>query len=120
MSFKETLREIVGTVGGGLGAVIMGYDGIAIDEYLPDDGPIDIQLLAVEYATLLKEVRRTVELLKNGDLDEMVIATTTTRAIVRTITNDFFIILLMAPDGNFGKARFLLRRETPQMREALQ
>ena len=29
ISFRDTLADIVNNVGGGLGAVIMGYDGIA-------------------------------------------------------------------------------------------
>lgn len=120
ISFRETLVEIVNKVEGGLGAVIMGYDGIAIEEYIADHRTCDVQLLAVEYATLLKEVKRTVSVLKTGEMEEMTIATAVARVIVRIINDEFFILLVTERDGNYGKGRFLLRRAVPSLRDELQ
>ncbi len=36
MSFRSILRSIVEECGGGLGAVLMGSDGIPIEEYVTD------------------------------------------------------------------------------------
>jgi predicted regulator of Ras-like GTPase activity (Roadblock/LC7/MglB family) len=118
--FRKKLAEIVEKAGGGLGAVIMGYDGIAIDEYISDQRICDVQLLAVEYATLLKEVNRTVSLLKTGELEEMTIATASANVIVRTINDEFFLLLVIEKDGNYGKGRFLLRKTAPLLRDELQ
>ena len=121
MSFRDTIREIVEQVDGGIGVVILGYDGIAIDEYLTEQaGNFDFQLLAVEYATLLKEVKRTVDVLKTGEMEEVSITTGNTRIVIRTINDDFFIVLVLAKDGNFGKGRFLLQRAVPALRADLQ
>ena len=65
MPFRDILQGLVEKVEGGQGAVIMGYDGIPIDEYIKEDVTLDVQLLSVEYATLLKEIKRTVEVLEN-------------------------------------------------------
>ena len=119
MAFKECLKEIVDDVGGGIGAAIMGYDGIAIDEYLPAESPFDLELLAAEYANLLKEIKRTVEVLKTGEMEEVSVATTNIRALVRVINEEFFLTLLITADGNFGKGRYLLRREAPKLRDEL-
>lgn len=120
MSFRETLQDIVENVGGGFGAVIMGYDGIPIDEYVKEDDALDVQLLTAEYAAVLKEIKRTVEVLKAGVLEEVAINTEFSTAIARVINDDFFVVLVMGSDGNFGKGRFLLRRESPKLGEALQ
>ena len=120
MSFKECLREIVENVSGGVGAVIMGYDGIAIDEYLPETGPFDLQLMAVEYANLLKEIKRTVDVLKTGDMEEVSVTTASARVLFRVINDEFFLALVITADGNYGKGRFLLRREAPKLYDALQ
>ena len=120
MSFRDILRGMVEKAEGGQGAVIMGYDGIAIDEYIKDDAPLDIQLLSVEYATLLKEIRRTVEVLKTGAMDEVSITTGLSRVIVRPISAEFFVVLVLDRDGNFGKGRYLLKRDVPKLAEALQ
>jgi predicted regulator of Ras-like GTPase activity (Roadblock/LC7/MglB family) len=120
MSFRETLKVLVGNVEGGQGAVIMGYDGIPIDEYIKDDVSLDVQLLSVEYATLLKEIKRTIDVLKTGDMEEVSITTGLSRIIVRPVNQDFFVVLVLKKEGNFGKGRYLLKRDAPKIAEELQ
>jgi hypothetical protein len=55
MSFRSILRSIVEECGGGLGAVLMGADGIPIEEYVTDripEGPLqeDIGSAGVEFS----------------------------------------------------------------------
>jgi len=120
MPFRDILRGLVEKVEGGEGAVIMGYDGIAIDEYINEDVTLDVQLLSVEYATLLKEIKRTVEVLKTGEMDEISITTGLSRIIVRPVNADFFVVLVLNKEGNFGKGRYLLKRDVPKLRDQLQ
>jgi len=119
MGFKEILKTIVEESFGGLGGVIMGYDGIAIDEYLQPGGGMDVGLLAVEYASVLKEIKRTVGVLKTGELEEVSIISEKCCVIVRGVSEDFFVALVLTSDGNFGKGRYLLKREAARLREAL-
>jgi predicted regulator of Ras-like GTPase activity (Roadblock/LC7/MglB family) len=119
MSFREMLKGLVCNVDGGQGAVIMGYDGIPIDEFIMEDVPLDVQLLSVEYATLMKEIKRTIDVLKTGEMEEVSIATGLSRIIVRSISHDFFIVLVLDKDGNFGKGRYLLKRDAPKLAEEL-
>lgn len=98
----------------------MGYDGIPIDEYVTENSALDVQLLTAEYAAVLKEIKRTVDVLKTGVLEEVSINTEFSIAIARVINDDFFVVLVMGSGGNFGKGRFLLRRESPKLGEALQ
>jgi len=120
MPFRDTLRSIVESVEGSVGAVIMGYDGIAIDEHVREDCPFDVQILVVEYASVLKEIKKTVDVLKSGELEEVSIATGLCRVIVRAINDEFFIALVMSRDGNYGKGRYLVKREAPVLLEGLQ
>jgi len=120
MGFKAILKTLVGQCSGALGGVIMGYDGIAIEEYLADATGLDVQTLAIEYASVLKEIKRTVGVLKTGELQEVSIISEQCSVIVRGVSDDFFVALVLNSEGNFGKARYLLKREAPQLREALQ
>ncbi len=120
MPMKSTLREIVENVDGGLGAVIIGFDGIPLDEYLKPDAPVDLQVLAVEYATVLKEVRKAVEVLDSGTMEEISINTDVSRVIIRMIDEDIFVVLALLCDGNFGKGRYLLKRHIPLLKGILQ
>jgi predicted regulator of Ras-like GTPase activity (Roadblock/LC7/MglB family) len=120
MEFKVMLKTLVNECSGALGGVIMGYDGIAIEEYLADTSGLDVQTLAIEYASVLKEIKRTVGVLKTGELEEVSIISGQCSVIVRGVSDDFFIALVLRADGNFGKGRYLLKREAPKLREALQ
>ncbi len=119
MSFRGILQGLVEKVEGGQGAVIMGYDGIPIDEYIKEDATLDIQLLSIEYATLLKEIRKTVEVLKTGAMDEIFVTTGLTRVIVRPVNEEFFVVFVLEKECNFGKGRYFLKRDAPKLAEAL-
>jgi len=118
--FAEVLQTIVEETRGGAGAVLMGYDGIAIDQYFkPVDG-MDLQLVAVEYANILKEIKKTAEILDSGVMEEVSIKTDLFLVLIRILNEDYFVALTLARDGNFGKARYLLMREAPALKAALE
>jgi predicted regulator of Ras-like GTPase activity (Roadblock/LC7/MglB family) len=119
MSFRETLKNMVENVEGGQGAVMMGYDGIPIDEYIKSDISLDVQVLSVEYATLLKEIKRTIDVLRTGEMEEISIATGLSRVIVRPVSQEFFVVLVLDKEGNFGKGRYLLKRDASKLADAL-
>lgn len=119
MSLRSSLNTILNSVDGTLAAVIMAYDGIPIDEISVEQSEFDIQLLSVEYASVLKEIKRAVDVIKAGDLEEVSIATTQTRVVVRVLNDDLFAALIMRHDGNFGKGRYLLKLKSYEMAREL-
>ncbi len=119
MSLRSSLDTILNSVDGTLAAVIMAYDGIPIDEISVEQSEFDIQLLSVEYASVLKEIKRAVDVIKAGDLEEVSIATTQTRVVVRVLNEDLFAALIMRHDGNFGKGRYLLKLKSYEMAREL-
>jgi predicted regulator of Ras-like GTPase activity (Roadblock/LC7/MglB family) len=120
MSINQILKNVVDNVQGGLGAIVMGYDGISIDEYLKDEVDIDVPLVAVEYSAVLKEVNKTLSILKIGKMEEVSISTDFLRILVRAINDDLFVVLAIITDGNYGKGRYLLKLHTPELRECLE
>jgi len=119
MSMKAVLKEMVECVDGGLGVVVIGYDGISIDEYIKEDAPVDLQLLAVEYATVLKEIRKAVDVLNTGKMEEVSINTDVSRVVIRVLNDDLFIVFAIENSGNYGKGRFILRCRAPRILELL-
>lgn len=115
MPLRESLNTIVKSVDGSLAAVIMAYDGIPIDEVTVEQTEFDMQLLSVEYATVLKEIKRAVDVIKMGDLEEVSISTSRTCIIVRVLNDDLFAALIMSRDGNIGKGRYMLKLKSFEM-----
>lgn len=117
--FTNILERIVEETGGGIGAVLMGYDGISVEQYFAAGEQLDLQMIAVEYANVLKEIRKTAEILNVGDMEEVSIKTERFHILIRIITSEYFVAMALRRDGNFGKARYLLTRETGNLIAAL-
>ena len=109
MSIRDTLNTIVKSVDGSLAALIMAYDGIPIDEVTVEQSEFDMQLLSVEYATVLKEIKRAIDIIGMGELEEVSISTSRTCVVVRVLNNELFAALILSRDGNIGKGRYLLK-----------
>ena len=117
--FDQVLQRIVDETGGAVGAVLMGYDGIAIEQYFPAEEALDLQIVAIEYSNVIKDIRKTSEVLKLGNMEEVSIKTERFIIVIRAITSEYFVALTLYREGNFGKGRYLLTRETANMGEAL-
>lgn len=117
--FSEILQKIVEETGGGIGAVLMGYDGIAIDQFFSPNQDVDVQMVVIEYSNVLKEIRKTAEILSLGDMEEISIRTDRFIIIIRVLNSEYFVALIINRDGNFGKGRYLMTRESYNLLEAL-
>jgi len=117
--FSEILQRIVEETGGGIGAVLMGYDGIAIDQYFAPDEELDLQMVVVEYSNVLKEIRKTADILSLGDMEEISIRTDCFIIVIRILNDEYFVAMVINRDGNFGKGRYLMTREGFNLIEAL-
>jgi len=117
--FREILEKIVSSCSGGVGAVLMGYDGIAIEQYAIEEVTLDLNLVAIEYSNVTKEIRKAADVLNTGDLQEVAIKTAYYYVIIHALTNEYFVALTLSRSGNYGQGRYLLMREAGNLREAL-
>ncbi|OIP64480.1 MAG: GTPase [Nitrospirae bacterium CG_4_9_14_3_um_filter_53_35] len=112
--FKELLKEVVCSVDGALGAVIMGMDGISVEEYLGDEN-LDLQLIGIELSGVVKEMNRAALSMDTGPMGEMMMVNREKTAIARKINEEYFVALILNGTGNLGKGRFKLRILVPRM-----
>ncbi len=113
--FAETLKKVVDNVDGGIAAVIMGLDGIPVETYVRQQDRVDVNTVAMEFSFILTQVRKAGDSLAVGSLEEMVVKAQRLLLICRMISPQYFIAIAVAPEGNFGKARFLARLATPTL-----
>ena len=117
--FKEILQDLVDRTDGGVAGLLMASDGIAIDQYSRGNGPFDIESVGMEYSVVLKGIQRATEMLDTGATQEVSVKTERLTTVVRMLTDEYFVALAVAPGGNVGKARFLLRTSAPKLIENL-
>ncbi|MEK6776476.1 MAG: roadblock/LC7 domain-containing protein [bacterium] len=111
--FKELLKEIVCSVDGAEGAVIMGMDGISVDEYIEQEN-LDLQLIGIELSTVVKEMSRAAISMETGPMGEMMMVNRDKTVIARKINDGYFVALVLNGKGNLGKGRFKLRLLVPR------
>ena len=124
MSFERILRGIVDECGGGLGAALMGNDGIPIVQVMssraaPAFGAEDMGAAGAEFGRILDEIRKVADTLDGGTLQEAVVSLTRFTLVLRGVDADTFVVLALAPDGNLGRARYLVRRHLLALREEM-
>jgi predicted regulator of Ras-like GTPase activity (Roadblock/LC7/MglB family) len=115
-TIQKTIDRLEGT--GGAAGVLMGFDGIAVDSYVRP-GLADVQTIAAELTHIVAEIRRSVSGAGVGALTEMTVRTDKLAVLIQLVTKDYFLVLGVPPDGNVGKARYLLRLLAPQIRAEL-
>lgn len=114
MSFSAILKETVGRVDGAISAMIIGLDGMPVEEYAVEK-PINLDDLSAESAMMMKNIDEAAESLGMGAAKEFSIVSDRVGIIMRKITPEYYLALLMRPDGNYGKGRFVLRSLVPKI-----
>ncbi|HEY0482852.1 MAG TPA: roadblock/LC7 domain-containing protein [Kofleriaceae bacterium] len=113
--FAETLKKVVDNIDGGIAAVVMGLDGIAVESYVKLDDRVDVNTIAMEFSFILSQVRKAGDSLAVGSLEELSVKAQRLLLVCRMLAPQYFIAIVMAPEGNFGKARYLARLAQPAL-----
>jgi predicted regulator of Ras-like GTPase activity (Roadblock/LC7/MglB family) len=120
MGFREHLQEVVRSVDGAVACSLMGVDGIEVDTHLVDEqGGVDVRNLLVEYSSLIRLAREAAETHHGGEVTELCIQTDRILTVARLVSTEYFMVVALRPDGNFGKARYMLRVTAPRLRSEL-
>ena len=113
--FAETLRKIVDNVDGGIAAVVMGLDGIPVETYMKQSDRVDVNTVAMEFSFILTQVKKAGDSLQVGSLEELSVKAQRLVLICRMISPQYFVAVVIAPEGNLGKARYLARVSAPTL-----
>ncbi len=124
MSFGALLREIVVGCPGGVGAALMGSDGIAIEQVVAEVSPAgplseDIGTAGAEFGRILDDIRKASDAVAGGAFVETTILLTRFTLIFRSVDEETFLVVVLNPDGNLGKARYLIRKQLLALRQEI-
>lgn len=115
--FQQVLREMIERVDGSVAALLMGFDGIAIESYVRPDAeatsglPASIETVGMEYSAALQAIRTAAEMLRVGEAREVLIRAEHMTTVIRLLNSEYFAALTLGPGGNSGKAGFVLRTQ---------
>ena len=115
--FKEVLQGIHDRVEGALGVSLIGLDGIAIASINDDGVPLDV--MGAEFGGFIKSIRVSNTDLDTGEVEQFSLVTEKYIAFLSAVTPEYFVLLVLRPDGNYGRARFELARAKHLLRDEL-
>ena len=113
--FAEILQKVVDNVDGGLGAVLMGLDGIAVETYTRQADRVDINTVGMEFSFILTQAKKAATSASLGTFEEMTIKADHMTLALRMVTNQYFLAVAISADGNLGKTRYLMRLAGPKL-----
>jgi predicted regulator of Ras-like GTPase activity (Roadblock/LC7/MglB family) len=124
MSLDSILQAMLDAERGILAAALMDGDGIPIAEargalagsLIPDSG---LSTLAVEFSRALAEVEKASDVVGGGRAGELIVSMTRLTLIFAAVETGLTLVLATEPDGNLGKARYLIRRNLLEIRQQL-
>lgn len=119
MSFRQSLERIVNETHGSLAAMVMGFDGIAIDLYNCGEKDFDLDTFGIEISQIIDRIKETSQMLETGWTREIVINTDQINILIRLLNDEYFLALAIENDGYFGKGRYLMRVEADRLLEEL-
>jgi len=120
MGFREHLQDVVARVDGALACTLMAVDGIEVETHTSEAGGVDVRNLLVEYSSLFRLAREAAETHQAGAVSELCIQTDLILTVARLVTSEYFMVVALRADGNFGKARYVLRVTAPRLRSELE
>ena len=117
MSFRDVLQGIRDRVEGTLAVSLIGLDGISVEKLHGEKVPLDV--MGAEFGSFIKSVRLSNTELNTGEILQFSLVTEKYIAFVSEVTPEYYVLLVLKPDGNYGRARFELTRAKQLLRDEL-
>jgi predicted regulator of Ras-like GTPase activity (Roadblock/LC7/MglB family) len=107
--FLEQLNHISNQIEGALALSLVARDGIPVESVSADAG-LDLEVLAAELVSQVRSITENHRELEVGEVQQLSVTTDRLTVMVSSVASDYYLLLVLGPQGNYGKARFELRR----------
>lgn len=110
--FRETLEGLASLVEGVRGISLIGRDGITLEAVGTAASGQDSQLepVAAELTGILKHLMTPESSIESGVIRQFTIESGRSILILVAVTSEYYLLVLLSREGNFGRARFEARR----------
>ena len=115
--FRDVLNTLRDRIEGALATSLIGLDGIAIEKI--GDGAVPLDVLGAEFGSFIKSIRHANTELNTGEVLQFSLVTEKYITFMSEVTPEYYILLVLEPDGNYGRARFELSRAKYLLRDEL-
>lgn len=115
--FRDVLTGLRERVEGTLAASLIGLDGIAVETV--GDRAVPLDVLGAEFGSFIKSIRHANTELNTGEVLQFSLVTEKYITFLSEVTPEYYILLVLDPAGNYGRARFELSKAKYLLRDEL-
>ncbi len=115
--FRNVLSGLRDRVEGTIAASLISLDGIPVETI--GDGQVPLDVLGAEFGGFIKSIKHTNTELDTGDVLQFALVTEKYITFLSEVTPEYYILLVLQPDGNYGRARFELAKAKFLLRDEL-
>jgi predicted regulator of Ras-like GTPase activity (Roadblock/LC7/MglB family) len=116
--FLDRLSRISNRIEGSLALSLVARDGIPVESFSSDPN-LDLDVLAAELIAQVRSITENHRELDMGEVQQLSVTTDRLTLMVSAVASDYYLLLVLGPEGNYGKARFELRRARLLLEEDL-
>ena len=115
MPFKSLLHRLLEDIPGALGAIIVDWEGEAVDQ-VARTSEYDIKVLGAHSGIILSQLREALLRTEGGDLDGVVIRTDQNKILISPLTEDYLLLLQLGPQAIAARATYRMGRCVDELR----
>ncbi len=116
--FRDTLKGIAKRVEGVKGLALIGRDGITLESVAPTaDSPLET--VAAEISGILKHLNVEESGLDSGSIEQFSIESAGSILLLVAVSSEYYLLVLLSREGNFGRARYEARRAAVSLEKEL-
>ena len=117
--FGEILRQAIDRVPGARGASFADWDGETVDAFSSQIGDTNLRLIGAHWGVIYYLVRSTCDKLQLGPIVELILEFELQRVVIRRVTDEYHVVMALAPQSNLAAARQALVRVAAQLRDEM-
>lgn len=118
MMFEERLESLRERVEGAVAATLVAQDGIRVASAETSGSP-DLEALSALLVARVRQLDQAQRDLELGSLRLFTMGTDRFSVLAREVTAGYYLLLVLDPEGNTGRARYELRRARLDFEEDL-
>lgn len=106
--FTERLQQVKDRISGATSLSLVAKDGISVESV--GESTLDLEMLAAELMSQVRAVSQNHQEISVGKVRQFSVATDRFTLMVGSLTSDYFLMMVLGTEANYGRARFELRR----------
>jgi predicted regulator of Ras-like GTPase activity (Roadblock/LC7/MglB family) len=115
-SFADILQSIVERVPGATAAVFVDWEGESVGEFARDLPQLDIQIFGAQWGVVWAELVRAFDRARLDTPYELIIDGERGCVLVRQVTEEYYVVLAVGPQGHLATALAELSRGAAALR----